>query len=60
MKSLSLFFTWIRVPYVTPIALAAFLKELNVVGSMSSKEMTNVLLLYKGLKPNLAFNSFNL
>ena len=43
-------------PYATLIALAAFLKELNVVGSMSSEEINNVLLSCIGLKPNLAFN----
>ena len=59
-KSLSLSFAYLRVPYATLIALAAFLKESNAVGSMSSEEITNVLLLYIGLKPNLAFNSFNL
>ena len=59
-KSLSLSFAYLRAPYVTSIALAAFLKESNVVGSMCSEEITNVLLSYIGLKPNLAFNSFNL
>ena len=60
MKFLSLSFAYLRVPYVTLIALAAFFKESNVVSSMSSKEIANVLLSYIGLKPNLAFNSFNL
>ena len=48
-KSLSLSFAYLRVPYVTLIALAAFLKESNVVGSMSSEEITNVHLSYIGL-----------
>ena len=60
MKFLSLSFAYLRAPYVTSIALAAFLKESNVVGSMTFEEITNVLLSYIGLKPNLAFNSFNL
>ena len=55
MKSVSWFFAYLRVPYVTPIALTAFLKESNVVGSMSSEKITKVLLSYIGLKPNLAF-----
>ena len=59
-KSLSLYFAYLRAPYLKPIALAAFLKESNVVGSMSFEEITNVPLSYVGLKPNLAFNSFNL
>ena len=59
-KSLSLFFACLIAPSVALIALAAFLIESNVVGFMSSEEITNVLLSYKGLKPNIAFNSFNL
>ena len=59
-KFVCLSFAYLRVPYVTSIALAAFLKDSNVVCSMSSKEITNVFLSYIGLKPNLAFNSFNL
>ena len=42
------------------VALEAFLKESNVLGSMSLEEITNVLLSYIGLKPKLDFNSFNL
>ena len=42
------------------VALEAFLKESNVVGSKSLEEIVNVLLSYIGLKPNLAFKSFNL
>ena len=38
MKLLSLSFAYLRVPYVTSIALAPFLKDSNVVGSMSSKK----------------------
>ena len=53
-------FLYLRAPYDTLIALAAFLKESNVIGSLSSEEIMNVLLSYIGLKPNLAFNSFNL
>ena len=60
MKALSLYFEYVRALYDMPIALAAFLKESNVVGFMSSEEITNVLLSYIDLKPNLAFNSFNL
>ena len=41
-KFLFLSFAYLRVPYVTSIALAAFLKESNVVGSISSEEITNV------------------
>ena len=47
-------------PSLTPTALAAFLMEPNSVGSMSSEEITNDLLSYKGLKPNIAFKSFDL
>ena len=36
--------------YPIPIALATFLMESNVVGSISSEETTNPLLLYKGFK----------
>ena len=43
-----------------PVALEAFLKESNVVGLMPSEEIINVRLSYIGLKPNLAFKSFNL
>ena len=43
-----------------PVALEAFPKVSNVLGPMSSEEITNVLLSYRGLKPNLAFNSFDL
>ena len=50
--SLPVFFAYLRAPYDTPIVLAAFLKEPNVVGSMSSEEITDVLLSYIGLKPN--------
>ena len=42
-----------------PIALEAFLEESNVLGSMSSEEITNVLLSYIGLKPNTDFNFLN-
>ena len=59
LRSLSHCFAYLMTPSPTPIALAAFLMESNVVGSMSSEEITNVLLSYIGLKPNLAFNSFN-
>ena len=41
-----------------PVELAGCLKELNVVGSMSSEEIVNVCLSYIGLKPNLAFKIF--
>ena len=60
LRSLSYCFAYLMTPSPTPIVLAAFLMESNVVGSMSSEEITNVLLSYIGLKPNLAFNSFNL
>ena len=43
-----------------PVALEAFLKESNVEGLMSSEEIVNICLSYIGLKPNLAFSSFNL
>ena len=59
-KSLPLFLAYLMTPSPTPIALAAFLIESNSVGFMSLEEITNVLLSYIGLKPNLAGNSFNL
>ena len=40
-----------------PVAVAAFLMELNLVGFMSSQEIINDLLSYKGLKLNIAFKS---
>ena len=43
-----------------PVALAAFLIVLNSAGSMCSEEITNDLLSYKGLKPNITFKSFDL
>ena len=48
-KSLSLFFAYLRAPYDMLIALEAFLKESNVVGSMSSEEITSFLLSYMAL-----------
>ena len=46
-------------PFSYTKASAAFLMESNVVGSMSSKENTDALILTKGLKPILALRSLN-
>ena len=59
-KFFPFFLAYLMDPSLMPVALAAFLMELNLAGFMSSQEIINDLLSYKGLKPNIAFKSFDL
>ena len=50
-----MFLTYLLIPSPMPIALAAFLIDLNLEGSMPSEKTSNAFLLTKSLKLNLFF-----